>query len=79
MLHETQLTEWPRLFTSIGKCSAPCVGRTEADEHWRLCKQLVGVMTGRLGQPYITQLTRDMKEASTKFKFEKATRLRDQT
>lgn len=60
------------------KCSAPCVNRIEADEHRRLCEQLVGVMTGRLGRPYIAQLTRDMKEASAELEFEKAARLRDQ-
>ena len=35
-------------------------------------------MTGRLGRPYIAQLTRDMKEASAELEFEKAARLRDQ-
>ena len=44
----------------------------------RLCEQLVGVMTGRLGRPYIAQLTRDMKEASAELEFEKAALLRDQ-
>ncbi|WP_236839090.1 UvrB/UvrC motif-containing protein, partial [Bifidobacterium longum] len=48
------------------------VNRIEADEHRRLCEQLVGVMTGRLGRPYIAQLTRDMKEASAELEFEKA-------
>ncbi len=47
-------------------------------EHRSLCEQLVGVMTGRLGRPYIAQLTRDMKEASAELEFEKAARLRDQ-
>ncbi len=54
------------------------MNRIEADEHRRLCEQLVGVMTGRLGRPYIAQLTRDMKEASAELEFEKAARLRDQ-
>ena len=78
VLHKAQLTGRPCLLASIGKCSAPCVNQIEADEHRRLCEQLVGVMTGRLGRPYIAQLTRDMKEASAELEFEKAARLRDQ-
>lgn len=78
VLHKAQLTGRPCLLASIGKCSAPCVNQIEADEHRRLCEQLVGVMTGCLGRPYIAQLTRDMKEASAELEFEKAARLRDQ-
>lgn len=78
IFHKAQLTGRPCLLASIGKCSAPCVNQIEADEHRRLCEQLVGVMTGRLGRPYIAQLTRDMKEASAELEFEKAARLRDQ-
>ena len=78
VFHKAQLTGRPCLLASIDKCSAPCVNQIEADEHRRLCEQLVGVMTGRLGRPYIAQLTRDMKEASAELEFEKAARLRDQ-
>ncbi|AUD97203.1 Excinuclease ABC subunit C [Bifidobacterium breve] len=78
VFHKAQLTGRPCLLASIGKCSAPCVNQIEANEHRRLCEQLVGVMTGRLGRPYIAQLTRDMKEASAELEFEKAARLRDQ-
>ena len=78
VFHKAQLTGRPCLLASIGKCSAPCMNQIEADEHRRLCEQLVGVMTGRLGRPYIAQLTRDMKEASAELEFEKAARLRDQ-
>ena len=78
VFHKAQLTGRPCLFASIGKCSAPCVGRIDPDEHRLLCEQLVGVMTGRLGRPYITQLTREMKKASAELEFERAARLRDQ-
>lgn len=78
VFHKAQLTGRPCLLASIGKCSAPCVNQIEPDEHRRLCEQLVGVMTGRLGRPHIAQLTRDMKEASAELEFEKAARLRDQ-
>ncbi|WP_417852207.1 excinuclease ABC subunit UvrC [Bifidobacterium olomucense] len=78
VFHKAQLTGRPCLLASIGKCSAPCIGRIEAAEHRRLAEQLVGVMTGRLGRSYITQLTREMKRASSELEFEKAARLRDQ-
>lgn len=78
VFHKAQMTGRPCLFASIGKCSAPCVGRITPQEHCRLAEQLVGVMTGRLGRSYIAQLTREMKEASAELEFEKAARLRDQ-
>ncbi|PWG60673.1 excinuclease ABC subunit UvrC [Bifidobacterium catulorum] len=76
--HKAQLTGRPCLLASIGKCSAPCVGRIDADEHRTMCERLVGVMTGRLGKTYIARLTDDMKAASAELEFEKAARIRDQ-
>ncbi|RSX53746.1 excinuclease ABC subunit C [Bifidobacterium goeldii] len=76
--HKAQMTGRPCLLASIGKCSAPCVGRIDSQEHRRMCERLVGVMTGRLGRSYIAQLTRDMKKASAELEFEKAARLRDE-
>ena len=75
---KAQVTGRPCLLASIGKCSAPCVGRVDPAEHRRMCGQLVGVMTGRLGKSYVAGLTRMMKEASADLEFEKAARLRDQ-
>ncbi|PST45729.1 excinuclease ABC subunit UvrC [Bifidobacterium callitrichos] len=75
---KAELTGRPCLLASIGKCSAPCVGRITPDEHRRMCEQLIGVMTGRLGRSYITQLTRDMKAAAADLEFERAARLRDE-
>nr|WP_231129351.1 excinuclease ABC subunit UvrC [Bifidobacterium choloepi] len=74
---KAQLSGRPCLLASIGKCSAPCVGRISAKDHRRLCEQLVGVLTGRVGKAYIARLTREMKEASAELEFEKAARLRD--
>ena len=76
--HKAELTSRPCLLASIGKCSAPCVGRIGKAEHRRMVEQLVGVMTGRIGKSYIAQLTRDMKSASADLEFEKAARLRDE-
>ncbi|WP_163200904.1 excinuclease ABC subunit UvrC [Bifidobacterium avesanii] len=78
VFHKAELTGRPCLFASIGKCSAPCVGRITPVEHRRMCERLVGVMTGRLGKSYVAQLTRDMKAASAELEFEKAARLRDE-
>ncbi|MBM6699332.1 excinuclease ABC subunit UvrC [Bifidobacterium pullorum subsp. saeculare] len=75
---KARMTGRPCLFASIGKCSAPCVGRIDPAEHRRMVERLVGVMTGRLGKSYIAQLTREMKEASADLEFEKAARLRDE-
>ncbi|MBT1180946.1 excinuclease ABC subunit UvrC [Bifidobacterium sp. CP2] len=75
---KAEMSGRPCLLASIGKCSAPCVGRIDPSEHRRMCERLIGVMTGRLGRPYIAQLTRDMKEAAADLEFEKAARLRDE-
>ena len=77
VFHKAEITHRPCLLASIGKCSAPCVGRIGAEEHRRMCEQLVGVLTGRIGKSYIAQLTREMKLASDELEFEKAARLRD--
>lgn len=78
VFRKAELTGRPCLLASIGKCSAPCVHRVEPSEHRRMCEQLVGVMTGRLGKAYVAQLTRDMKAASAELEFEQAARLRDE-
>ena len=78
VFHKAELSGRPCLLASIGKCSAPCVGRISPREHRRLCAELTGVITGRLGKPYRAKLTRQMKSASDDLDFEKAARLRDQ-
>lgn len=78
VFHKAELSGRPCLLASIGKCSAPCVGRISPQEHRRLCAELTGVITGRLGKPYRAKLTRQMKSASDDLDFEKAARLRDQ-
>ncbi|MDF7663848.1 excinuclease ABC subunit UvrC [Bifidobacterium sp. ESL0763] len=78
VFNRAHLTNRPCLLASIGKCSAPCVGRIGAKEHRRMCERLVGVLTGRYGTSFIAGLTHEMKQASNDMEFEKAARLRDQ-
>ncbi|QYN60443.1 excinuclease ABC subunit UvrC [Bifidobacterium asteroides] len=78
VFRRAKLSGRPCLLASIGKCSAPCVGRISASDHRRLCTELTGVITGRLGKSYRAGLTRNMQKASKDLDFEKAARLRDQ-
>ena len=78
VFRKAKLSGRPCLLASIGKCSAPCVGRISASDHRRLCTELTGVITGRLGKSYRASLTRSMQKASKELDFEKAARLRDQ-
>ena len=78
VFRKAKLSGRPCLLASIGKCSAPCVGRISASDHRRLCTELTGVITGRLGKSYRAGLTRSMQKASKDLDFEKAARLRDQ-
>ncbi|WEV59871.1 excinuclease ABC subunit UvrC [Bifidobacterium sp. ESL0728] len=78
VFNRAHMTDRPCLLASIGKCSAPCVGRISAEDHRRMCERLVGVLTGRYGTSFIAGLTKEMKQASDDMEFEKAARLRDQ-
>lgn len=78
VFHKAQLSNRPCLLASIGKCSAPCVGRISERDHRKMVERVVGIMTGRLGPSYIADLTQQMKHASDDLDFEKAARLRDQ-
>lgn len=68
----------PCLLASIGKCSAPCVGRISSLEHQTHVEQLVGILSGNIGQSYVNGLTRDMRAASAALEFERAAKLRDE-
>jgi excinuclease ABC subunit C len=78
VFRRAQLSNRPCLLASIGKCSAPCVQRIDLKEHRKMCEQLIGVMTGRLGRSFQANLTAEMKAASSRLDFELAARLRDQ-
>ena len=77
-LHRAQMSGRPCLLASIGKCSAPCVGRISLEEHREMMRELTSILTGRRGEKYIKTLTAQMKEAASNLDFEKAAKLRDQ-
>ncbi|MFI9546542.1 excinuclease ABC subunit UvrC [Streptomyces sp. NPDC052016] len=66
----------PCLLGYIGKCSAPCVGRISADDHWDLADEFCDFMTGRTGT-YLRRLEKQMMEAAEEMEYERAARLRD--
>lgn len=67
----------PCLLAEIGKCAAPCVGRTTVDEHRSIANGFVDFVSGNAGS-LIKTLKTEMLAASDELNFEKAGRLRDQ-
>jgi excinuclease ABC subunit C len=66
----------PCLLGYIGKCSAPCVGRVDAEEHRRIVEDFCQFMSGQAA-PMIKRLETDMRASSDALEFERAARLRD--
>ena len=66
----------PCLLGYIGKCSAPCVGRVDADEHRRIVEDFCAFMAGQTDQ-FTRRLEALMRAASDELDFERAARLRD--
>ncbi|MFF5141090.1 excinuclease ABC subunit UvrC [Streptomyces sp. NPDC013157] len=66
----------PCLLGYIGKCSAPCVGRIEPEEHRELAEEFCDFMAGRTGT-YLRRLENRMMEAAEEMEYERAARLRD--
>jgi excinuclease ABC subunit C len=66
----------PCLLGYIDKCSAPCVGRVDADEHRRIVEDFCDFLSGRTDH-LVRQLERKMADASGQLEFERAARLRD--
>src|SRR4051794_255328 len=66
----------PCLLGYIGKCSAPCVGRISAEDHWELADEFCDFMAGRTGT-YLRRLEKQMMEAAEETEYERAARLRD--
>src|SRR5690348_7799263 len=66
----------PCLLGYIDKCSAPCVGRIDEDDHRALAEDFCAFMAGDTAR-YTRRLEREMKQASAELQFERAARLRD--
>ncbi|MER5504330.1 excinuclease ABC subunit UvrC [Streptomyces sp. NPDC002766] len=66
----------PCLLGYIGKCSAPCVGRVDPEEHRELAEEFCDFMAGRTGT-YLRRLETRMTEAAEEMEYERAARLRD--
>ncbi|HEY0815432.1 MAG TPA: excinuclease ABC subunit UvrC [Pseudonocardia sp.] len=66
----------PCLLGYIDKCSAPCVGRVDAQEHRQIVEDFCDFLAGRTDH-LIRQLERRMAQASEAMEFERAARLRD--
>jgi excinuclease ABC subunit C len=66
----------PCLLGYIGKCSAPCVGRVNAEEHMLLAEEFCDFMAGQTAR-FIRRLEAQMREAAAVEEFERAARLRD--
>jgi excinuclease ABC subunit C len=66
----------PCLLGYIEKCSAPCVGRVDAEEHRRIAEDFCDFMAGRT-DAFVKRIEREMYAASDRMDYEKAARLRD--
>ena len=66
----------PCLLGYIDKCSAPCVGRVDADPHRQIAEDFCDFMAGETGR-FLGRLTKEMKGAAAELDFERAARLRD--
>ncbi len=66
----------PCLLAYIDKCSAPCVGRIDAQEHRRLVDEFASFMSGRTAA-IERRLETQMRQAAESEDFESAARLRD--
>ena len=66
----------PCLLGYIDKCSAPCVGRVDAEEHRQIAEDFSAFMAGDSAR-FIKDLEERMRRASAELDFETAARLRD--
>jgi excinuclease ABC subunit C len=66
----------PCLLGYIDKCSAPCVGRVDAQQHRDIVDDFCDFLAGRTDH-LVRQLERRMAAASEGLEFERAARLRD--
>jgi excinuclease ABC subunit C len=66
----------PCLLGYIDKCSAPCVGRVDAEEHREIVEDFCDFLAGRT-DTMLRRLEKQMHAASGELKFELAARVRD--
>ena len=66
----------PCLLGYIEKCSAPCVGRVDAEEHRQIAEDFADFMGGRTDS-FVKRIQREMYAASEAQDYERAARLRD--
>ena len=66
----------PCLLGYIDKCSAPCVGKVDEEEHRRIAEDFCDFMAGNTTR-FVKRLETRMREASDELDFETAARLRD--
>ncbi len=66
----------PCLLGYIDKCSAPCVGRVDAEQHRQIAEDFCAFMAGDTGR-FVRRLEARMKAAAAELDFERAARLRD--
>ncbi|MBO0853344.1 MAG: excinuclease ABC subunit UvrC, partial [Nocardia sp.] len=66
----------PCLLGYIDKCSAPCIGRVDADDHRRIVADFCDFLAGRTDR-MVRDLERRMHSAADDLDFENAARLRD--
>jgi excinuclease ABC subunit C len=66
----------PCLLGYIGKCSAPCVGRVDVEEHRRIVEDFCAFLSGQTAA-YTKRIEREMRAAASELDYERAARLRD--
>ncbi|MDS1269485.1 excinuclease ABC subunit UvrC [Lipingzhangella sp. LS1_29] len=76
VFRRARATGRPCLLGYIEKCSAPCVGRVDAQEHRRLAEDFCAFMAGDTSR-FLRQLESQMRAAAQEQDYERAARLRD--
>ncbi|MEO7058674.1 MAG: excinuclease ABC subunit UvrC, partial [Lapillicoccus sp.] len=66
----------PCLLGYIDKCSAPCVGRVDPEEHRAIAEDFCDFMAGNTTK-FVRRIEQRMQQASAELEFELAARLRD--
>lgn len=67
----------PCLYHSMGRCLAPCAGKSDPDAYQVIIQDVILFLQGK-GNDLMQKLQSRMEEASEKMEFERAAKLRDQ-